>query len=182
MEREEKKVEREIKILAKQATMLLCRPSSFSRRIWRQVRATKARLYEGRAQMNSVNMQLQQQLALIKVSGCMKKSAEVMAAVGKLVKIPELQQTMTDLAREMERAGLVEEIVTEGLEALDGDSVESDAALEVDRVVAELTAGLLVGAVDAPTGVPQQEVQQQEVGTEEDTGEMEEMKARLQSL
>lgn len=35
------------------------------------------------------------------------------------MKIPELQKTMFELATEMERAGLVEEVVTEGLALTD---------------------------------------------------------------
>lgn len=41
------------------------------------------------------------------------------SAVLRLVKIPELQKNMFELAREMEKAGLVEDVVTEGLSLTD---------------------------------------------------------------
>jgi charged multivesicular body protein 3 len=107
-----------------------------------QSRRAKTRLYEGRAQLNSVQMQLQNQISVIKVAGCMQSSAEVtchvfppiimftpcliengppqvMSAMNAAIKIPEVQKNMFQLAKEMERAGLMEEIVADGLDSLD---------------------------------------------------------------
>lgn len=42
-------------------------------------------------------------LALMKMQGCMTKSAEIMTAMNKLVNISEIRETMQNMAREMER-------------------------------------------------------------------------------
>ena len=49
-----------------------------------------------------------------------------------MVKIPELQENMFQLATEMERAGLVEEIVSDGLALTDVSGV---GAADVDGLV-----------------------------------------------
>lgn len=60
---------------------------------------------------------------------------------------------------------------------------------EVESVIAELTAGLLEGAVDAPTAVPEAAAQPEaaaasaaEVKEEEESEGLQAMKARLESL
>ena len=53
-----------------------------------------------------------------KVAGAMAKSTEIMQQVGALMKIPEMQANMASLAREMEKAGLVDEIMSDGLDSL----------------------------------------------------------------
>jgi len=58
-------------------------------------------------------------VALLKVQGVMGKSVEIMQVMNNLINIPELSKTMQDMAREMEKAGLVDEIVGETFEALD---------------------------------------------------------------
>ncbi|CAN0221532.1 unnamed protein product, partial [Ectocarpus sp. 13 AM-2016] len=93
--------------------------------------------------------------ALIRVTGVIKKSTEIMASIGDLVKIPELQENMFQLATEMERAGLVEEVVADGLALTDAEGLDAQADAEVDKVIAEITEGVLEGAVDAPTAVPE---------------------------
>ncbi|CAM9394599.1 unnamed protein product [Ascophyllum nodosum] len=179
LERAEKKVQKDIKTLAKEgsrnqkAIRLLAKELVMSRN-------AKNRMFEGKAQLHSVQMQLQQQLAMVKVTGCIQKSTEIMAAIGKLVKIPEVQKNMFDLAREMERAGLVEDVIEDGLALTDAEGLDAQVDQEVDKVVAELTAGLLEGAVDAPTAVPEPEAAPAE---EEKGGEtLQEMKARLETL
>ncbi len=45
--------------------------------------------------------------ALLKMQGTMGKSVEIMHAMNKLVNIAEMRETMTQMAREMERVCLV---------------------------------------------------------------------------
>jgi hypothetical protein len=74
------------------------------------------------------------------------------------------------------------------------EGTEEEADAEIDKVVAEITAGMLSGAVDAPTAKPQQQQQQEAAAAaaeqqgeqaeepEADHREMHAMKARLESL
>lgn len=42
-------------------------------------------------------------IAMIKMKGCIEKSAEIMGSMNKLVNVKEISETMRDMAREMER-------------------------------------------------------------------------------
>lgn len=115
MDTEEAKVIREIKKLAKEGSRNDKSVRILAKQLV-QARQAKGRMYEGRAQMHSVQLQLNNQMAMVKVAGAMKKSTEIMTAVGKLVNLPELQGTMMELAREMEKAGLTEEIISDAMD------------------------------------------------------------------
>ena len=45
----------------------------------------------------------------------------------------EISETMGNMAREMERAGLVEEIIGETMDALEPEGLDSQADVEVKR-------------------------------------------------
>lgn len=68
-------------------------------------------MYKSKAELNSVSMHLQQNLATFKLAGAIKKSADVMRMMNNLIKLPQLNQTMMVMAREMEKAGLIEEMI-----------------------------------------------------------------------
>ena len=110
-----------------------------------------ARMHTAKAQMNSVAMMLQTAASTMKLQGCVSKSAEIMAAMNSLVKLPELQATMTAMSREMMRAGLIEETIADTFDALEPEGLDAAADKEVDKIIQELTAGVLDKAGAAPT-------------------------------
>lgn len=116
-----------------------------------QTRRTSDRLLTAKAQLNSVSMALQSSVALLKVQGVVSKSTDIMKAMSKLISLPEIQATMMEMAREMERAGLVEEMVADAFALTEPDDLEVSADAEVNKVIAELTADLLAPAGAAPT-------------------------------
>lgn len=75
------------------------------------------KLHVMKAQINSVSMQLQQNLgaflalflilATYKVAGAMKRSTDIMQCMNHIVKVPELQQVMMAMAQEMEKVGIL---------------------------------------------------------------------------
>lgn len=82
------------------------------------IRARKAKenIYKSKAQLNSVTMQLQQNLAQMKIAGTMQKSAQIMQMMNESVKLPQISQVMMTLGREMEKAGMIQEMMTDVLE------------------------------------------------------------------
>jgi len=85
-------------------------------------------------------MQLSQNLSMMKVAGAMQKSAQVMAMMNNLIRLPQLNKVMMVMAREMEKAGLIEEILEDAVP--DDDELDEAADEEVDKVLEELTIGL----------------------------------------
>ena len=60
---------------------------------------------------------------------------QVMKVVNDLIKVPELNQTMQQMSKEMMKAGLIEETMGEMMDdAFDTDDIEEDADAEVDKV------------------------------------------------
>ena len=53
------------------------------------------------ARINSVKLQMENQLALVKVTGELERSTEVMVAMQRLIKIPEIQAAMLTMSKEM---------------------------------------------------------------------------------
>ncbi|KAG5124555.1 hypothetical protein JHK82_031292 [Glycine max] len=150
-------------------------------------RKTVNRLYENKAQMNSISMHLGESVAIARTVGHLSKSAEVMKLVNNLTKAPEMAVAMQEFSKEMTKAGVIEEIVNDAVDtALDSEDIE-DEIEEVDKVLTTIageTATLL------PEAVRKERVKQpaQSVGAAEeeaiaegvdDEEEMEEIRARL---
>merc|ERR1719171_1626116 len=93
------------------------------------VRSRKAvnRLHTSKAQMNSVVMQMENQIAQQKVTGQLEKSTDIMKMMNSLTKVGQVQQTMQAMQQEMTKAGLLEEMMDDAMEALDGDDDEAEA-------------------------------------------------------
>ena len=144
IQREEAKVKQSAKQAAKvgdpQAVRILAREMIHSRK-------TVKRLGTAKTQMNSVAMQIQMQASQMKVVGTLAKSAEVMAGMNDLLKVPEITQVMQEMSREMTKAGLIEEMVGDTLDdTLDDGIEEEDLDEEVAKVVKEVMDSQLKGA------------------------------------
>merc|ERR1712014_408068 len=105
--------------------------------------------------MNSIVMQMQNRLSQMKVVGNMSKSADIMKAMNRLVKVEGITETMTALQKEMMKAGIIEEMVDDAMDA--ADEVDEDAAdEEVEKVMDELAGEAFRDAQKAPSGQVQQ--------------------------
>ena len=116
----------------------------------------------------------------------MAKNTEVMSAMNDLVKIPQLNKQMMDMAREMEKAGLIEELVGEAMEdAMSNDALDEEADEAVNQVLEELTMGMFKDTAEVGHNkLPVKEVEVAEEVEEEvvDNKEEEAMMRRMQAL
>ncbi|KAI8853380.1 Snf7-domain-containing protein [Chytridium lagenaria] len=168
IESEEIKVKRNIKQAAKRNDVASCK--LLAREVVRS-RKAKDRLHTSKAQLNSLVMQLQNQLAAAKVTGTLKKSTEVMKLVNGLVKLPEINMIMPG------NAGIISEMMDDAIDTMDDEGIEEEADAEVDKVLGELTDGLLTGA--GPVGAS---LEVEEPAVEEEEPELDAMQARLSAL
>jgi len=77
---------------------------------------------------------------MLRVSGAMQRSTQVMQVMNQLCRMPQMQQVMMAMSKEMMRAGLIEEMMDDALGQ--GEEEEEEAAdEEVERAFAEVTAG-----------------------------------------
>jgi charged multivesicular body protein 3 len=98
IESEEIKTKRLIKQAAKRNDAASCK--LLASELVRSKKA-KSRIHTSKAQLNSLVLLIQQQMAVVKVSGAFEKSAEVMGIVNKLVKLPEISGVMMEMSKEM---------------------------------------------------------------------------------
>ena len=183
IKREEMKVTKSLKEAAKKGDKDVCH--ILAKEIINSRRAV-TRLYTAKANLNSVQLQMKNQLATVKVAGALSSSAEVMKSMNALVKLPETQRTMMELSKEMMKAGVIEEMLEDTMEGLDAEEEMEEAAQEeIDKIIFELTTGKLGEAPTAvkdtlPAPVASKPMPAEE--SEESEGELEEMQSRLEAL
>ncbi|KAJ3368132.1 Charged multivesicular body protein 3 [Allomyces arbusculus] len=153
---EETKVKRSLQLAAKKGDKTVCK--TLAKEIVR-TRKVIQRLHTSKAQLNSVSMQLGHQLATLKVAGSLQKSTEIMKVVNRLVKLPEISAQMQEMSREMMKAGIIEEMIDDTITGLDEEDLEDEAEEEVEKVLFEVTDGLLGqgGKVGAELNAPVEE-------------------------
>uniref|UniRef100_A0A8D8VWN7 Charged multivesicular body protein 3 n=1 Tax=Cacopsylla melanoneura TaxID=428564 RepID=A0A8D8VWN7_9HEMI len=185
IEREEDKVKKALKEAAKKNDKDVC--ITLAKEI---VNARKhiTKIHTSKAHLNSIQLQMKNQLSLLRVSGSIQKSTEVMQAMQRLVNVPEVAATMREMSKEMMKAGIMEEMIEETMESIEPDveDMEEQAQEEIDKVLWELTAGALgkVPAVGTDTPSSTKEKHEEAVGgvDEEDQDNLEAMKSRLEAL
>ncbi|KAL6598654.1 Snf7-domain-containing protein, partial [Neocallimastix sp. 'constans'] len=106
-------------------------------------RDAKNKLDETKNLLNSMLLSLQQQLSTIKITGTLKKTADIMHSMNQLSKIPEISQTIQKFSNEMTKAGIIDEMISNTLGMNDEEGIEEEAEEEVEKVLFELTNGLL---------------------------------------
>merc|ERR1711976_591960 len=102
------------------------------------------------------------------------------SSVNKLMNVPDMQKTMMELSKEMQKAGIIEEMVNDTMDSVfDEDGLQEAADLEVENILYEITAGQLGQAPKAKTGPMPTVAQpsQEEIDLDDD-----EVTARLAAL
>ncbi|TRX89258.1 hypothetical protein FHL15_009831 [Xylaria flabelliformis] len=159
----------------------------FARELIR-ARRTSARLVTSKAQLSSVQMQVNEAFAVRKIEGSIRASVGIMKDVNALVRLPELAGTMRELSVELMKAGVIEEMVGETLPAVDEDAMfedeEMEADGEVDKVLGEILKGKMEKAGPMPSTPVQPEPAPVELEDEEEDQEamMDQMRNRLEAL
>lgn len=182
IQREQEKVKRSIKDAAKKGQRDVC--VVLAKEMIQSKRAI-TKLYASKAQMNSVVLSMNNQLAVVRVAGSLQKSTEVMKAMQNLIKIPEIQATMRDLSKEMMKAGIIEEMLEDTFESMeDTEEMEEAAEEEVDKILFEITAGALGKAPSKVTdALPDTEPAAAAAASDEESEEdIEAMQSRLAAL
>ena len=151
----------------------------FAKTLLQQRKAT-SRLITAKAQLSSVQMQVNEAFAVRKIEGSIKASVGIMKDVNSLIKLPELSMTMRNLSEELMKAGIVEEMVDDVLPE-DGE-IEEEAEGEVDKVLGEILKDKKEPSLPAAP-VPAPEVPAAEEPEEEDPeAMMDQMRNRLDAL
>lgn len=175
---EEAKVTKSIKDAAKKGQKDVC--SILAKEIIQSRKAVN-KLYSAKAQLNSVDMQMKNQLATLRLAGTLEKSTQVMTSMQNLIKLPEIQGVMMAMSREMTKAGIIEEMLEDTFESMDDQEELEDAAQEeVDKILFEVTSGVLGEA--GPVAAGGLEPTKSTAEAVSDDEEIDEMQSRLEAL
>ncbi|KAF2131313.1 hypothetical protein P153DRAFT_286077 [Dothidotthia symphoricarpi CBS 119687] len=154
----------------------------FARELVR-IRKQNSRLQTSKAQLQSVQMQVNEAFSVRRIEGSIKASTGIMRDVNSLVRLPELMGTMRELSSELMKAGIIEEMVDDTLmdnEMLEGE--EGEAEEEVDKVLSDILKDRLPASKAKEDDLPTP-AQAEEEDEEEDQAEMlAQMRGRLEAL
>ncbi|KAF9821148.1 hypothetical protein IEO21_00756 [Rhodonia placenta] len=139
----------------------------------------KDRISVSKARLGSIGHQLSQQMAMVKVTGSLQKSTEIMKLSNTLIKLPQISQVMREMSMEMTKAGIMEEMLDDTLEMDDEEEIEEEADEEVDKVLFDLTNGKLGQAGTVQTELPSA---QETVDEEETERALEQYRQQLNGL
>lgn len=133
--------------------------------------------------------------AMLKVTGSLEKSTEIMKLSNNLIRLPQMSRSMKDMSKELMKvrqtwltqAGILEEMMNDTLEAgafgEDQEELEEEAQAEVDQVLNELTDGASphltpgkLGQAASTSNLPQP------VSEDKDTADLDHMQAQLDTL
>lgn len=168
-----------------QAKQAAAETRTFARELVR-IRKQSSRLATSKAQLQSVQMQVNEAFSVRKIEGSLKASTGIMKAVNSLVRLPELMGTMRELSQELVKAGIIEEMVGDSLpddQLLEGEDDEAEA--EVDKVLGEILEGKLAKAKVADLPVeeeavapePEEDLEDQEITLAQMRGRLEALKS-----
>ena len=104
-----------------------------------------------KSHLDSTVISLKLHSTSMKLSKVMGKSTEVFKSVNSLFNMPLMRQSIADMAREMEKAGLVEAMVDDAFDAALGDVDEAAVSAEEERVIQEILNEATTGTRAAPT-------------------------------
>ena len=151
-----------------------------------RIRKQSARLATSKAQLQSVQMQVNEAFSVRKIEGSIRASTGIMKDVNSLVRLPELTGTMRELSQELMRAGIIEEMVGDSLPDEEvGEVEDEEAETEVDRVLGEVLQGRMGKAKvdERPVGEEARlEQQEEEESLEDQEASLEQMRGRLEAL
>lgn len=156
-------------------------PRDLARELLR-IRKQSSRLATSKAQLQSVQMQVNEAFSVRKIEGSIRASTGIMKDVNSLVRLPELTGTMRELSQELVKAGIIEEMVGDSLpddQLMEGEDEEAET--EVDKVLGEVLAGRLpkTKVEDKPL---EEEQAEEEVDLEEQEATLAQMRGRLEAL
>ncbi|MCJ1392275.1 Charged multivesicular body protein 3 [Xylographa bjoerkii] len=165
-----------------QAKQAAAETRTFAREMVR-IRKQSSRLATSKAQLQSVQMQVNEAFSVRKIEGSIRASTGIMKDVNTLIRLPELTGTMRELSQELMKAGIIEEMVGDSLpdDALvEGEDEEAEA--EVDKVLGEILKTPEIPGTKIDAEPAAQEPTESEADLEDQEATLAQMRGRLEAL
>ena len=163
-----------------QAKQAAIETRTFARELIR-IRKQGNRLATSKAQLQSVQMQVNEAFSVRKIEGSIRSSVGIMKDVNSLVRLPELTGTMRELSQELMKAGIIEEMVGDSLpddELLEGEDEEAES--EIDKVLGEVLKTPEVPTTAVESRPAEEPIADEDLEEQEAT--LAQMRGRLEAL
>jgi charged multivesicular body protein 3 len=184
---EQRKIEREIRQMKTQEDKLMRTAKEAARKTngdkptlqtyassIAHARAHTSRLYSTRATILSTSNQLQNMLATVKMAGTLQRSTQVISSMQQLIKVPQIAQVMQQVAMEMEKAGIIEEMVGEAVDDAMNVDEEAEAEEHVQDVLDEILNQKSVAQQQAEIRAKQRKALEEAMAAESEESEEQE--------
>lgn len=106
-----------------------------------QINKQYNRMYTSKAQLESVGMKIEEAYKMQTLTKQMAQSTMLMQEVNQLVHLPQLQNTMVELEKELMKAGIISEMIDDTIDTmeLEDEEIDEEANEEVNKIVEEFT-------------------------------------------
>lgn len=139
------------------------------------IQKQKQRLYNSKATLDSIGMQINEQAQMVKLQGNLRESTGIMREVNSLVRLPEISHSAQELSKELIKSGIINEMVEDSMEEIGEDDFEDEE--EIEAIVKKYTEKDVEQQINEPVEPAPQEEE------EEDNQEiLDEMRQRLKAL
>lgn len=132
LEKEEKKIEMEIRKAAKQGNKQAC--AVLAKQLL-QLRRQKTRMYAASSQITSVGIQAKTMNANMKMAKAMGTTTKTMTAMNKQMDPQKMAKTMQEFERENMKMGMSEELINDTLDEAMGESGDEE---EQDSIISQV--------------------------------------------
>ncbi|KAH3662500.1 hypothetical protein OGAPHI_005752 [Ogataea philodendri] len=146
-------------------------------REYKNVSKTIERITVSRATLESIGMKLTEQQQMIKLTGSMHKSAEIMRDMNQLVHLPQIGRTVQELSKELTKSGIIDEMMDDILDS--SDIYEDEEDEDVEEVLKSVLEEKPKPEVQLPDTVAHEEPEETE---EVDDELLANMRQRLSAL
>ncbi|CAF1605180.1 unnamed protein product [Adineta ricciae] len=107
-----------------------------------KIKHDKSRLYSAKANLDTIDNAVKNQLANVKITGIMQKSNEVARSMAQLMKVGQFQSVAGQFSKELIKMGIMGEMMNEAVDAaMDNNDLEEETDEEVAKVLDEILAG-----------------------------------------
>ncbi|CAF0894838.1 unnamed protein product [Adineta steineri] len=149
-----------------------------------KIKHDKSHLYSAKANLDTIDNAVKNQLANIKITGIMQKSNEVARSMAQLMKVGQFQAISAQFSKELIKMGIMGEMMNEAVDAAtDNNDLEEETDEEIAKVLDEVLSGK-VGQLPsvAVGGTAMGEKGAAKAAAVSDDSEEDEMEKRLQAL
>ncbi|CAF1554685.1 unnamed protein product, partial [Adineta steineri] len=107
-----------------------------------KIKHDKSHLYSAKANLDTIDNAVKNQLTNVKLTGIMQKSSEIAHSLAELMKVEQFQSISEQFSKELIKMGIMGEMMNETMDAaMDNNDLEEETDEEVNKVLDEVLRG-----------------------------------------